>query len=141
MGVLTLSARERKRLELLSQVKKGVLKLVQAAELCGLSYRQVKRVWKRYREQGDAGLMHRGRGRVSNRRIGAPLREAVLKRYEQRYPDFGPTLASEYLAKEGLAVDHETLRRWLLEAGAWKKKRKRQKHRQLPGAPELIVGS
>jgi transposase-like protein len=58
------------------------------------------------------------------------FREQVLKRYEQRYPDFGPTLASEYLAKEGLVVDHETLRRWLLGAGLWKKKRKRQKHRQ-----------
>ena len=130
MGVLTLSARERKRLELLSRVKEGVLKLVQAAGLCGLSYRQVKRVWKRYREQGDAGLIHRGRGRASNRRIKKAFREEVLKRYEQRYPDFGPTLASEYLAKDGFAVDHETLRRWLLEAGQWKKKRKRQKHRQ-----------
>jgi len=54
----------------------------------------------------------------------------VLKRCAQSYPDFGPTLASEYLAKEGYRVDHETLRRWLLEAGLWKKKRKRQKHRQ-----------
>lgn len=130
MGVLTLSARERKRLELLSRVKEGVLKLVQAAVLCGLSYRQVKRVWKRYRKEGDAGLVHRGRGRASNRRIEAVFREEVLKRCAQCYPDFGPTLASEYLAKEGFAVDHETLRRWLLEAGQWKKKRKRQKHRQ-----------
>ena len=54
----------------------------------------------------------------------------MLQRYIQRYPDFGPTLASEYLAKDGLRVDHETLRRWLLEAGVWQKKRKRQKHRQ-----------
>lgn len=130
MGVLTLSARERKRLELLSRVKEGVLKVIQAAELCGLGYRQMKRVWKRYREQGDAGLMHQGRGRTSNRRIEAGFRKRVLKRYEERYPDFGPTLASEYLAKEQLPIDHETLRRWLLEAGLWKKKRKRQKHRQ-----------
>ncbi len=71
MGVVTLSARERKRLELLSRVKEGVLKLVQAAGLCGLSCRQVKRVWKRYREQGDAGLVHRGRG---ERRIGGSKR-------------------------------------------------------------------
>jgi len=130
MGVLTLSVRERKRLELLSRVKEGLLKLVQAAGLCGLSYRQIKRVWRRYQEQGDAGLIHRGRGRASNRRLDVAFREQVLKRYEQRYPDFGPTLASEYLAKEGLVVDHETLRRWLLGAGLWKKKRKRQKHRQ-----------
>lgn len=130
MGVLNLSARERKRLELLSRVKEGVLKVVQAAELCRLSYRQMKRVWKRYREEGDAGLMHRGRGRGSNRRIDAGYRKKILGRYQERYPDFGPTLACEYLAKEELRVDHETLRRWLLEEGLWQKKRKRQKHRQ-----------
>lgn len=130
MGVLKLSTRERKRLELLSRVKEGMLNLVKAAELCRLSYRQIKRVWKRYRDQGDVGLMHRGRGRISNRRIDAGFQKKVLDRYQERYPDFGPTLASEYLAKEQLGVDHETLRRWLLEAGLWQKKRKRQKHRQ-----------
>lgn len=130
MGVLTLSARERKRLELLSRVKEGVLKLVKAAELVGLSYRQMKRVWKRYREEGDVGLAHRGRGRVSNRRMDEGFRKRVLERYEKQYPDFGPTLASEYLAKEELGIDHETLRRWLLEEGLWQKKRRRQKHRQ-----------
>ena len=130
MGVLTLSGRERKRLELVSRVNDGVLKLAKVAELCSLSYRQMKRVWKRYREEGDAGLIHRGRGRISNRRMEAGFRQRVLERYEERYPDFGPTLASEYLSKEQLRVDHETLRRWLLEAGLWTKKRKRQKHRQ-----------
>jgi len=130
MGELRMSARERKRLELLSRVKEGVLKLVKAAEMSGLSYRQMKRIWKRYREQGDAGLIHQGRGRRSNRRIEAALREKILARYQERYPDFGPTLASEYLAQEKMAVDHETLRRWLLEAGLWQKTRRRQKHRQ-----------
>jgi transposase-like protein len=90
----------------------------------------MQRIWKRYREQGDAGLMHRGRGRTSNRRLEGGFRQKVLDRYQERYPDFGPTLASEYLVQEKLAVDHETLRRWLLEAGLWQKKRKRQKHRQ-----------
>ena len=130
MGVLRMSARERKRLELLSRVKEGALTLVKAADLCRLGYRQMKRVWKRYREEGDAGFIHRGRGRISNRRIAAGFRQKVLERYEERYPDFGPTLASEYLATENLAVDHETLRRWLLEARLWTKTRKRQKHRQ-----------
>jgi transposase-like protein len=130
MGELRLSTRERKRLELLSRVKEGLLKLAKAGELCHLSYRQIKRVWKRYRQQGDAGLVHRGRGRASNRRIATRDRTRVLARYQERYPDFGPTLASEYLAKDGLKVDHETLRRWLLEEGLWTKKRKRQKHRR-----------
>ncbi len=125
-----MSARERKRLELVSRVKEGVLKVIEAAELCGMSYRQMKRVWKRYREGGDAGLVHQGRGRISNRRIDAQFRQRVLERYEKSYWDFGPTLASEYLGKEQMPIDHETLRRWLLEAGLWKKQRKRQRHRQ-----------
>jgi len=53
-----------------------------------------------------------------------------LSRYGQRYPDFGPTLAAEKLAAEGLVVDHETLRRWLLAKGQWTIRRRRQKHRQ-----------
>ena len=130
MGVVTLSTRERKRLELLSRVKDGSLKLVAVARLVGLSYRQLKRVWKRYREEGDGGLAHRGRGRASNRRTKEDVRRRVLARYAERYGDFGPTLASEYLAQEGLRIDHETLRRWLLAKGLWQKQRKRQKHRQ-----------
>lgn len=130
MGVVTLTIRERRRLELLSRVKEGGLKLVAAAALLELSYRQIKRIWKRYGRDGDSGLAHRGRGRRSNRSKDGALRQAVLARYRQRYADFGPTLASEYLLCDNLAVDHETLRRWLLAEGLWQKRRKRQRHRQ-----------
>ena len=117
MGTLKMSTKERRRMELLSRVKEGALKLVKAACLGGLSYRQMKRVWKRYRVEGDAGLVHRGRGRRSNRGKDEGFRKKVLARYEEQYPGFGPTLASEYLAQENLVVDHETLRRWLREGG------------------------
>lgn len=130
MGVVALSAGERRRLELLSRVKEGGVKLVSAAGLLGISYRQMKRIWKRYGQEGDSGLVHRGRGRRSNRGKDTTLRQKVLERYRERYADFGPTLASEYLAGEQLRVDHETLRRWLLSEGLWQKRRKRQKHRQ-----------
>ena len=125
-----MSRKERNRLAVLVGVKKRELNLVQAAELSGLSYRQMKRVWHRYQEQGDAGLVHRLRGRPSLRRIAPPVRAKILARVEARYPDFGPTLAAEYLQKEGLAVDHETLRRWLLAEGTRTVRRRRQKHRQ-----------
>lgn len=125
-----MSSKERHRLELLSRVKSNEMTLHKASELCGLCYRQMKRVWKRYCLYGDAGLVHRGRGRASNRRKEAWFRQKVIKRYQERYPDFGPTLASEHLAKEDLVVHPETLRRWLLSAGLWKKVRKRRKHRQ-----------
>jgi transposase len=130
MGVLRLSRKERRRLELVSRVAEGGLKLVKAAELAGVSYRQMKRIWARYEKQGDGGLMHRSRGRPSNRQAEPTLRAKIVQRYEERYEGFGPTLASEYLAEEGLEVDHETLRRWLMAEGLWKKHRRRKKHRQ-----------
>jgi transposase len=115
---------------MMAAVKRDELTLVQAAGLSSLSYRQVKRVWRRYQDQGDAGLVHRLRGRASARRLAPELRARILSRVEARYPDFGPTLAAEYLAQDGLKVDHETLRRWLLAEGKRGVRRRRQKHRQ-----------
>ena len=127
---LLMSQKERPRLGVMKQVKAKLLSLVVAAQLLGVSYRQVKRVWRRYQDQGDAGLVHLGRGRGGHRGKEGKLRERILARYQQRYPDFGPTLAAEHLGREGLKVDHETLRRWLLAQGWWTLQRRRQKHRQ-----------
>jgi transposase len=126
-----MSRKERNRLTVLANVKAEAMTLREAAEVLCLSYRQVKRVWRRYKEQGDAGLVHRLRGQPSLRRTDPELKTRILARVAQRYPDFGPTLAAEYLAKEGLAVvDHETLRRWLLAEGSRTVRRRRQQHRQ-----------
>jgi transposase len=111
-------------------VKSGDLTLVQAAGLASISYRQVKRVWRRYQDQGEAGLVHRLRGRASPRRKDPELRARILARVEVRYAGFGPTLAAEYLSEEGLKVDHETLRRWLVAEGTREVRRRRQQHRE-----------
>jgi transposase len=124
-----MSAKERARLKVFARVIKGDLKLIEAAEMLGLSYRQTKRQFSRYRDEGDKGLVHRGRGHPSNRGRKANFKAKVLSRYQERYPDFGPTLASEKLEEEGLKIDHETLRLWLLGAGLWKKRRRRSAHR------------
>ena len=124
-----MSQKERERLKVFERVKRDELKQLEAAEICGLSYRQTRRLYQRYREFGDCGLVHRGRGRPSNRQYPAEFRQAVLRRYQERYPDFGPTLAAEKLGLEGYALDHETLRHWLLKAKLWRKRRKRAKHR------------
>jgi transposase len=130
METFTMSRKERKRMIILAGVKSGELTQVQAAELLGLSYRQAKRVWRRYQEEGEAGLVHRLRGRKGLRGKPPALRGQVLARCaEARYADFGPTLLAEELAKEGLVVDHDTLRRWLLGAGIRTVRRRRQAHR------------
>lgn len=127
MGHLTMSLKERDRLKVFVRVGDGGLMLTEAAEILGVSYRTALRSWKRYLEEGEAGLVHRGRGKVSNRGAPRELKESVLARYDERYPDFGPTFAAEKLEEDGL--DHETLRRWLLASGRWKAKRRRAKHR------------
>jgi transposase len=108
----------------------GVLTLKEAAPLMGVSYRQAKRIKSRYEEQGAAGLVHRSRGRESNRKADPAIKDAILKRYEERYEGFGPTLAMEKLGKEKYVIHAETLRIWLMEAGLWKRQRKRSVYRQ-----------
>jgi len=126
-----MSRKERDRLTIMIGIKRQALTQVQAAGLMGLGYRQTKRVWRRYQAEGDAGLVHRLRGKPSARRKPPAMKTQVLARCkEDHYADFGPTLMVEYLAKEGLKLDHETLRRWLLAAGQRTLRRRRQKHRQ-----------
>jgi len=66
------------RVEVFSRVASGELKLVDAAEILGLSYRQVKRIWQRYQAEGAAGLQHRSAGRESNRAKGQEFRDQLL---------------------------------------------------------------
>jgi transposase len=130
-----MSAEELRRGELLSRVQRGEMKLVEAGERLELSYRQAKRLYKRYREGGTAALKHGNAGRHSNRSKPRELRERALAWVRERYGGgeangFGPTLAAEHLAGEqGLVVDHETLRRWMLAAGLWSRRRKGKLHR------------
>jgi transposase len=130
MEILRMSQKERVRLSVMKQVQEDELKLVEASEVLGLSYRQAKRIWSRYQLQGDRGLVHGARGKPGKRAKPAELKARILARYDERYPDFGPTLAAEYMAEEGLVVDHETLRRWLWAKGKPRMRRRRQHHRQ-----------
>lgn len=126
-----MSSQELRRVEVMGRVKAGSLKLNEASELLGISYRQTKRLWKRYREGGREALQHRSCGQPSNRAQPAKLRKRILKRVQERYADFGPTLASEHLREEdGLEVHAETLRRWLKEAGLSRRERKRKPYRK-----------
>lgn len=129
MSELRLSRKERVRLELLARVKRREITVVRAAELAGVSVRQMRRLWKRFGKKGDAGVVHRLRGRASNNRMGEAERSAVLKLYREKYPDFGPTFACEKLADDGHRVTPTTLTRLLKGAGLWEARRRRGKHR------------
>ena len=136
MGRTEMSKRELRRVEVLARVGSEQLLLVDAGRLMRVSYRQAKRLWKRYREEGAAGLQHRSAGRESNRAHDAGMRQKVLRLVREKYGGavgerFGPTLAAEHLANEdGLQIDAETLRRWMLAEGLWSRARKRRAHRR-----------
>lgn len=129
-GRLRMSETERRRIGPLRRVVDGDLTLAAAAEMMGISYRQAVRVLKRYRQEGDVGLVHRACGRASPRATDPAYKEAVLDLVRAEYKDFGPTHASETLCeRHGMAVNRETLRRWLVATGERQVRRRKQKHR------------
>jgi hypothetical protein len=130
MGEIRMSGKERRRLGVMARVDAGEINLRDASVILGISYRQVKRIRSRYREKGDAGLVHLGRGRKSNRGYPEGFKVGVMSLYCETYKDFGPVLFSEKLSEDhNLDIDHETLRRWLIKDGLWVKARKRKTHR------------
>jgi transposase len=124
---IALSQEERDRLHLLRELERGELRQVAAAQRMKLTDRQVRRLLQRLREQGDRAVIHRLRGRPSNRKFAVSFQRKVLARVGQRYADFGPTLAAEHLAQEGLALSRETLRNWMTQAAFWRPRRQRVK--------------
>jgi transposase len=136
MGRIGMSQRELRRVEVLARVKSRDLKVVDAGSLLRVSYRQAKRLWKRYREEGAKGLKHRSAGRTSVRAKPGKFRRRVLQLVRENSGGgegerFGPTLAAEHLASEdGMRIDAEMLRRWMLEEGLWSRERKRKPYRQ-----------
>jgi len=123
-----MSMKERMRLEAFSRVKRGDISVGKAAGLLKLSVRQARRIWKRYKGEGDAGLVHRLRGRPGNA-AGVELHDKALALCRTRYADFGSALAAEYLEKEGLIVSRQTLWRWRRESGELQPVRRAARHR------------
>jgi len=129
--IIMASQRELKRLHIVQKVIEGSLKQTEAAELLSLSIRQTGRIMIRVREEGSLGVVHRSRGRESNRKLPQAIKDQVLNLYRKNYEGFGPTLAQEkLLERDGISISDETLRLWLIEAQLWKKKRKGKQHRQ-----------
>jgi transposase len=130
-GILMVRQKELKRLHVIQKVLERGIKEVEAAEILGLSSRQIRRIVKRVRIEGDKGVIHKSRGQPSKRRIPDAIRDKIVQLYRSQYWDFGPTLASEKLQeRDQLEVSDETLRLWLLESGDWKKRRKTRGHRR-----------
>jgi len=122
-----MSDKEIHRLEIMTQLRKKQLSQKQAAEQLGICVRQIKRLWRAYRAQGAEGLINQSRGKPSHNQLRAEVRQQVLDLLLERYPDFGPTLATEKLAElHGIQISAEKVRQMMLAEGLWKRRRKRK---------------
>lgn len=128
---IEMNQRDLKRLHVIQEVLEEKLKQIEAAKILDLSDRQIRRIVSRIQEEGAKSIVHRLRGRVSNRRIDEKTKQRALKLYQEKYCDFGPTLGSEKLfERDRIKLNDETLRLWLIEAGIDYEGRKKRKHRQ-----------
>jgi len=129
--IIKMSVRELKRLKVVQEAMEKQITQKIAAELLELSERHIRRLVKTVREEGERGIVHRSRGRLSNNRISDKVKAKAVNACKESYRGFGPTLASEkLLEREGIAVSRETMRKWLLEEGLWQHKRRGSPHRR-----------
>jgi Helix-turn-helix domain len=127
---IAMSQRERDIIKVMQPVLKGQRTQAEAADLLDLTVRQVRRIQRKLEGGGDAAVVHGLKGQPSNHQPDAKLKRAVLAAYRRHYSDFGPTFAAEKLAEvQRLLVCPQTLRRWPIEAGLWKRKRRSPTHR------------
>lgn len=121
--ILMMTREEIQRYQVIRKVLERQINQQEASEVLRISDRQVRRIVKRVKVEGESGVVHRSRGRSGNRSIKQSFKEKVLKLYCSCYEDFGPTLASEKLSeRDGLKVNDETLRLWLIKEALWQVK-------------------
>lgn len=119
-----MSQKEVKRAQVLDRLKEGKISQQQASKQMGITPRQVRRLVKRYQQEGVAGLVSKKRGRASNRRLDETIRATATELIGAHYRDFGPTLANEKLAElHGIRLSVESARQLMMRAGYWKPKR------------------
>jgi hypothetical protein len=130
--LLKLSQADRDRLVILHQVQQGQLSMGEGGRRAGLGERHFRRVMRRFEAEGDGVVVHGLRGQHSNNALPEELRERALeKARDPLYHDFGPTLLSEHLARDGVGeVAPSTLRRWMIEAEVWEPARQGKRHRR-----------
>ena len=126
-GHYIMSKKETERLKYLGMVSQGVISLKQASMLMGISYRHSKRIMKRFKEEGEKGLIHRLRGKTSKRKTDDFIRNRICSLYSELYSDFSIALFLEKLLSiHNINISRETLRTILKDEGLYKTKRKKK---------------
>ena len=122
-----MTLKEADRLAVVKRIQTKELNIGNGARELGISPRQMKRVWRRFKERGARGLLSLKKGKPSPNKIPNILRKRALKLVRTKYWDYGPTLASEKLEeKHGLKLSKETLRHLMIKEGLWKGKKRKE---------------
>ena len=120
-ATITMSHREFNQIPIFIQLKKRQISERDGGKQLGLSIRQVQRKLRAFRLRGPTSLIHKLRGRPGNHQLDAHLKNRAIKLVRDKYPDFGPTLASEKLGEDHqIAIHHETLRLLMMAKGLWR---------------------
>jgi transposase len=136
-----MSQKEARRWALMLKLQAGELGQAEVGWELGISVRQVKRLLRRFRLEGEPGLISKKRGAPSHRRIDEATQARFVGIVQQQYADFGPELAREYLAREhGFTYSTETLRGWMIQAQLWQAKARRMPRIHPPRARRGRVG-
>jgi len=126
--VITLSIKEIERLETLHRVMDRRLTQVDAAMILRITDRQVRNLIYKIGKHGDKAIAHGNRGREAPNKMPRALEERIAKIVEEKYPDFGPTLASEKLfERDEIKVGREKLRQIMIAKGIWRVRQRRKK--------------
>jgi transposase len=123
---LLLTQRDRDVLKVLHEVQRGHITQRQAAERLKCTDRWIRQLVRRIQRKGDRAIIHGLRGRRSTNKIAEKIEKKAITIIQREYADFGPTLASEYLARDHqITASRETVRQWMLRAGLWKRRKQR----------------
>lgn len=123
-----MTVKEAERLGVMKELERKKLTYQEASEVLNLSRRQTIRMMKRYRKEGAKGVISEKKGVPSPRRYSLEKKIKSIALVKERYEDFGPSFASEKLKKDhAIEVSRETLRKWLIEEGLWKPKKRKEK--------------
>ncbi len=135
MQNIIMSQKEGKRVIILEKLKGGEISQKTAGYALNLTIRQTRRIFYRYLEYGVSGLIHKGRGRVGNRKINKLEIDRVISLVREKYSDFGPTFALEKLEElHQVKFGVDTLRVAMITSGIWKS-RSRKHSNNHPSRP------
>jgi len=129
---ITMSLPEVKKYDIIKKVLNKELNGSEAAELLNLTSRHIRRLKKKVGNSGIKALVHGNRGKPGNRRIPDKERKRIAALIKSKYPDFGPTLATEKLAElDKVECSRGAIRSIMIKEEIWKPKLKQKEaHRE-----------